>query len=106
LPKAILTGLTPITAAVPVPESVTGCGLPTPLSLIINVPTRLPAVAGRKVTLINVRLPGVIVIGNIPEAMIKSDAFTPVTVRPETTRLAVPELAISTLVAMLLVFTS
>ena len=55
-PKIKLVGLSVTT--MPVPLSKTVCGLPGALSLIDNVPVRVPAFVGLKVTLIVQDAPG------------------------------------------------
>ena len=52
LPKARLVGERLATAAVPVPERLTICGLPLALSVMLTEAVRLPLAAGLNVTLI------------------------------------------------------
>ena len=51
MPKAKLVGERLTTAAVPVPERLTACGLPLALSVMLSEAVRLPLAAGVKVTL-------------------------------------------------------
>jgi len=51
LPKTRLVGERPSTAAVPVPERLTVCGLPLALSVTLTEAVRLPLAEGVKVTL-------------------------------------------------------
>jgi len=90
LPKLTLVGLRMTDGAVPVPVKATACGLPLTLSLIIREAERLPVAVGVKVRFTVVLLPGVTVIGNVPEVKEKSVALAPVTARFAITRLAVP----------------
>ena len=97
MPQLTLAGLMLIpAAAVPVPETLTVCGLPLALSLMLSTAVLLPVAAGVKVTLTTVLLPGVIVIGTVPALSAKSVALAPVSARFEITKLPVPVLLIAT----------
>lgn len=67
MPKFTLAGLRLITGAVPMPDRETACGLPLTLSLMLREATRPPVAVGVKVTFTVVLLPGVTVIGSVPD---------------------------------------
>ena len=67
-----------IFGTVPVPESVSECGLPAALSVMLSVAERVPSADGLKVTVTAVLLPAAILIGNEDGLKVKSAAFVPV----------------------------
>ena len=76
----------------PVPLSVTLCGLPAALSLIVTLAPRLPLADGVKVTLIVQLAPAASVLGLMGQVLVcaKSPAFVPATVMLVIVRAAVP----------------
>ena len=80
MPKPRLVGERLTTAAAPVPERLTVCGLPLALSVMLTEAVRLPLAEGLNVTLIVQLLPAAT---ELPHVLVwaKSLALTPVSAR-------------------------
>ena len=83
-----------VAAAIPVPVSVTVCGLPGALSLMLRVPVRVPLAVGEKViTTKQLLIGGRIFPLQVSLVFVKSPAFVPPMIAETTDKGAFPVLA-------------
>jgi hypothetical protein len=91
--KAMLDGVTEADGATPAPVSATVCGLGglVALSVILNVPVRVPVAVGEKVTFM-VQLAPAAKLPMQLSVSANSEAFVPLIVRPEMVKVELPVL--------------